>query len=84
MTWEGGAGTDVRYQQIDGQLTISNVDRNRDQGSWVCSVLTPGGELARRDVRINSSYFLLFFILTHVHNIESRRYSPRGRHRNFR
>ncbi|XP_073950442.1 cell adhesion molecule Dscam2-like isoform X2 [Choristoneura fumiferana] len=52
VTWEGGAGTDARYQQIDGQLTISNVDRNRDQGSWICSVLTPGGELARRDVQI--------------------------------
>lgn len=51
VKWEGGAGTDPRYQQMDGQLTISNVDRNRDKGGWTCSVLTPGGELAKREVR---------------------------------
>ncbi|KAF9410170.1 hypothetical protein HW555_010693, partial [Spodoptera exigua] len=52
VKWEGGAGTDPRYQQMDGQLTITNVDRNRDKGSWTCSVLTPGGELARREVQV--------------------------------
>nr|XP_049704613.1 Down syndrome cell adhesion molecule-like protein Dscam2 [Helicoverpa armigera] len=52
VRWEGGAGTDPRYQQMDGQLTITNVDRNRDKGGWTCSVLTPGGELARREVQI--------------------------------
>ncbi|XP_063627962.1 cell adhesion molecule Dscam2-like [Cydia splendana] len=52
VKWDGGTGNDPRYLQIDGQLTISNVDRNRDQGGWVCSVLTPGGELARREVQI--------------------------------
>ncbi|XP_041969798.1 Down syndrome cell adhesion molecule-like protein Dscam2 [Aricia agestis] len=53
VKWEGGAGADVRYQQRDGQLTIVNVDKTRDKGGWVCSVLTPGGELARREVQIN-------------------------------
>lgn len=50
VKWEGGAGIDPRYQQMDGQLTITNVDKNRDKGGWTCSVLTPGGELARREV----------------------------------
>ncbi|KAG6449961.1 hypothetical protein O3G_MSEX006309 [Manduca sexta] len=53
VKWEGGAGTDPRYQQLDGQLTIMNVDRNRDKGAWICSVLTPGGELARREVQVS-------------------------------
>ncbi|CAG9565456.1 unnamed protein product [Danaus chrysippus] len=53
VKWEGGAGNDPRYHQSDGQLTISNVDRTRDKGGWICSVLTPGGELARREVQIN-------------------------------
>ncbi|CAB3249112.1 unnamed protein product [Arctia plantaginis] len=52
VKWEGGAGADPRYQQMDGQLTITNVDRNRDKGGWTCSVLTPGGELARREVQM--------------------------------
>ncbi|KAJ0173638.1 hypothetical protein K1T71_010787 [Dendrolimus kikuchii] len=52
VKWEGGAGTDPRYQQNDGQLIITNVDRNRDKGSWICSVQTPGGELARREIQI--------------------------------
>ncbi|XP_059053178.1 cell adhesion molecule Dscam2-like [Achroia grisella] len=52
VKWEGGVGADPRYQQIDGQLTIANVDRNRDKGSWTCSVLTPGGELAKREVQV--------------------------------
>lgn len=50
VKWEGGAGADPRYHQSDGQLTITNVDKNRDKGVWTCSVLTPGGELARREV----------------------------------
>ncbi|CAK1550562.1 unnamed protein product [Leptosia nina] len=53
VKWEGGVGTDARYQQIDGRLTIVNVDKNRDKGGWTCSVMTPGGELARREVQIN-------------------------------
>ncbi|XP_045537855.1 Down syndrome cell adhesion molecule-like protein Dscam2 [Papilio machaon] len=53
VKWEGGAGTDPRYHQVDGQLTITNVDRNRDKGGWICSVLTPGGELARREVQVS-------------------------------
>ncbi|XP_028165502.1 Down syndrome cell adhesion molecule-like protein 1 [Ostrinia furnacalis] len=52
VKWEGGAGADSRYQQMGGQLTIHNVDRNRDKGTWTCSVLTPGGELAKREVQI--------------------------------
>ncbi|CAH0678847.1 unnamed protein product [Chilo suppressalis] len=52
VKWEGGAGNDPRYQQLDGQLTITNVDKNRDRGSWTCSVLTPGGELAKREVLV--------------------------------
>lgn len=59
VKWEGGAGTDPRYQQMEGQLTITNVDRNRDKGGWTCSVLTPGGELARREVT-NHQLVLLF------------------------
>lgn len=50
VKWEGGVRSDPRYQQIDGQLRITNVDRNRDQGGWLCSVQTTGGELARREV----------------------------------
>ncbi|CAK1583638.1 unnamed protein product [Parnassius mnemosyne] len=53
VKWEGGAGADPRYHQVDGQLTITNVDRNRDKGGWICSVLTPGGELARREVQVS-------------------------------
>ncbi|XP_069360825.1 cell adhesion molecule Dscam2-like isoform X2 [Maniola hyperantus] len=53
VKWEGGAGNDPRYRQGDGHLTITNVDRTRDKGGWICSVLTPGGELARREVQIN-------------------------------
>ncbi|XP_068619323.1 cell adhesion molecule Dscam2-like [Battus philenor] len=53
VKWEGGAGADPRYHQVDGQLTIANVDRNRDKGGWICSVLTPGGELARREVQVS-------------------------------
>ncbi|XP_052744070.1 cell adhesion molecule Dscam2-like isoform X2 [Bicyclus anynana] len=53
VKWEGGAGTDPRYHQGEGHLTITNVDRTRDKGGWICSVLTPGGELARREVQIN-------------------------------
>ncbi|XP_053613669.1 cell adhesion molecule Dscam2-like isoform X2 [Plodia interpunctella] len=53
VKWEGGAGADPRYQQLDGQLTISNVDRDRDRGAWTCSVLTPGGELAKREVQVS-------------------------------
>ncbi|KOB67736.1 Uncharacterized protein OBRU01_16914, partial [Operophtera brumata] len=49
VKWEGGVGADPRYQQVDGQLTISNVDHNRDKGVWTCSVITPGGELAKRE-----------------------------------
>ncbi|CAG9789295.1 unnamed protein product [Diatraea saccharalis] len=52
VKWEGGAGNDPRYQQADGQLVITNVDKNRDRGTWTCSVLTPGGELAKREVLI--------------------------------
>ncbi|XP_046971560.1 Down syndrome cell adhesion molecule-like protein Dscam2 [Vanessa cardui] len=53
VKWEGGVANDPRYQQSEGQLTITNVDRTRDRGGWICSVLTPGGELARREVQIN-------------------------------
>ncbi|XP_026314956.1 Down syndrome cell adhesion molecule-like protein Dscam2 [Hyposmocoma kahamanoa] len=53
VKWEGGAGADPRYHQSDGQLTITNVDKNRDKGVWTCSVLTPGGELARREVQVS-------------------------------
>ncbi|CAH0728325.1 unnamed protein product, partial [Brenthis ino] len=53
VKWEGGAGNDPRYRQSDGQLSISNVDRTRDRGGWICSVLTSTGELARREVQIN-------------------------------
>ncbi|XP_072929902.1 cell adhesion molecule Dscam2-like [Epargyreus clarus] len=52
VKWEGGAGADPRYHQSDGHLTITNVDKNRDRGTWACSVLTPGGELARREVQM--------------------------------
>lgn len=50
MKWEGGTTLDPRYQQLNGQLRINNVDKERDQGGWICSVQTPGGELARREV----------------------------------
>ncbi|CAG9133999.1 unnamed protein product [Plutella xylostella] len=52
VKWEGGSVGDPRYQQVDGQLRISSVDRTRDQGAWTCSVMTPGGELARREVQM--------------------------------
>lgn len=58
MHWEGGANSDPRYHQMEGQLTITNVDRNRDQGSWTCSVVTPGGEQAKREVK--STKILIF------------------------
>ncbi|CAF4911786.1 unnamed protein product [Pieris macdunnoughi] len=53
VKWEGGMGSDPRYQQQDGRLTIINVDKSRDQGGWTCSVMTPGGELARREVQVS-------------------------------
>ncbi|KAL4706341.1 hypothetical protein ACJJTC_016635 [Scirpophaga incertulas] len=52
VKWEGGAGADPRYHRLDGQLTITNVDKNRDRGTWTCSVLTPGGELAKREIQV--------------------------------
>lgn len=58
VKWEGGAGADPRYHQVDGQLTITNVDRNRDKGGWTCSVVTPGGELAKREVISKPIYIL--------------------------
>ncbi|XP_050675315.1 cell adhesion molecule Dscam2-like [Leptidea sinapis] len=53
VKWEGGVGADPRYLQSDGRLTITSVDKNRDKGAWTCSVMTPGGELARREVQVN-------------------------------
>ncbi|VVD01559.1 unnamed protein product [Leptidea sinapis] len=53
VKWEGGVGEDPRYLQSDGRLTITSVDKNRDKGAWTCSVMTPGGELARREVQVN-------------------------------
>lgn len=71
VKWEGGAVADPRYHQVDGQLTISNVDQNRDKGAWTCSVITPGGELAKREVI--SKLCLYFAFSVFVLNSATRR-----------
>lgn len=41
-----------RYRQDGGLLKISSLDPSTDAGSYTCSVATPSGELARREIQL--------------------------------
>lgn len=41
-----------RYKQDGGLLKISQLDPTTDVGSFTCSVATPSGELARREIQL--------------------------------
>lgn len=55
VKWESTSvkiSSNPRYRQEGGLLKISSLNPSTDAGSYTCSVATPSGELARREIQL--------------------------------